>query len=214
MTKEQIKERCRRILNSDQRVVASVEDFNFLIGVFKEHPYWDKKTKGLKIVRIEIGKAKGSHPTKCFYIVRENGEKTDISYIWCINKDNLKKKDVIQACRTAVDERIRTFKANLKFPLICPIDGVKLMSLSDVDIDHYDLTFDELVNLWIDKHGGVEVLWKYVNEIKDCDTDTCFTSPELNKDFVDFHDAHTHLRAISKHANRSTNKKGKTNRNN
>lgn len=206
MTKKEKLERCKSILNSGQNVITSAEEFNFLVEIFKAHPYWELKCKGQGIKLIEI-RQDPTYKTKCFYIVRDNDTCTDISYLSCINPENLKKKDVLKACRRAIEDIKRAFAAKLIFPIICPIEHIELKSLYDVNIDHYDLDFKELVKIWIDKHGGIENLWQYVCPVKDNSSETFFTSQEIIDDFIDFHNKNTHLRAISKHANLSTRKK-------
>jgi hypothetical protein len=52
MTKTALKKECQRILHSYNTTVSSPDDFQFLIKLFKFHPEWDEKTKGLNIKQI------------------------------------------------------------------------------------------------------------------------------------------------------------------
>lgn len=70
-------------------------------------------------------------------------------------------------------------------------------------IDHYDLTFAELFNLWVNTRD-IDYLYSQINDTsKDCETNVYFINQEIIDDFVQHHNSHTHLRAVSKIANLS-----------
>ena len=72
-----------------------------------------------------------------------------------------------------------------------PIDRIE-----DVQIDHYDLSFQDLVSKWIDIKG-LDYLYSKVNMDDHSGTVTKFLDDNLNKEFVKFHDKNTHLRVVS-----------------
>ena len=206
MNKTEIISKCRQILNSEVTVLEGGEDFEFLCDVFKRHDEYELKTKGQRIIKISIRKA--TYGTKCFYITREDGTETDVSFVSCLDsKKNKKIKDICAACRESIDYIIKGLKEKLTFPLVCPLSGVVIKNIKDVHIDHYDLDFKDVVDLWIQKNGGVDNLYKYVCETKDNETTTYFTDEGIKENFIKFHNEHTHLRAIHRKENLSTRKK-------
>ncbi|MDL2212631.1 DCL family protein [Bacteroides sp. OttesenSCG-928-N06] len=210
MNKKERKAKCSAILNSCGEFVKSEEDFNFLLECFQMNPrIWKEKRKGQNIMAIGIGRSE-IYGTKHFVIRREDGTTTDISYIKCI--DGISPgKEIREACRNAIDEAvILPLKKKLVFPMVSSISGNTLYSLNEVHIDHYDLEFEDVVKGWIEEKGGVKHLHQFINIPKDNCTVTCFTSEEIKEDFVQYHNAHTHLQVISESENlKKGKKKGK-----
>lgn len=208
MNKTEKKNKCKGILNSGSDIVRDKEDFEFLCEIFKEHDEYELKIKGQKIIKISIKKS--SHGSKCFYITREDGTETDISYVSCLDsKKNKKLKDIRSACRETIVPLILKEREKLQFPFKCPLSGVIINSIKDVHIDHYDLDFKDVADLWIKENGGIENIYKYVCETKDNETVTYFTEENIKENFIKFHNEHTHLRAIYKRENLSTRKRKK-----
>lgn len=206
MNKTEKKNICKRILNSGKEVVDSEEDFEFLCEIFKEHDEYELKFKGQKIIKISIKKS--SYGSRCFYITREDGTETDISFVSCLeSKKNKKLKDIRSACREAVEPLIIKEREKIQFPYKCPLSGKVMNSIKEVHIDHYDLDFKDVADLWINENGGIENIYKYVCETKDNETITYFTDDSIKESFIRFHNEHTHLRAIYKRENLSTRKR-------
>ena len=199
MTQKEITDRCKSILAKTpvNRFVKDTEDFNFLLESFALCPYFDMKTQGQRIKAIQKRKT-GSYGTCCFYLIREDGSCTDISYTKMFRKDTLT-DDVLAALRTAIDPIISEFRRSFK-----PFDyeGKHIEKVEDADVDHYDLKFRELASIWIEQKGGVAELINKVNATEDGSAITCFTDEMLNEDFREFHNAHTHLRFLPKEINR------------
>ncbi|NDV80801.1 DUF3223 domain-containing protein [Bacteroides sp. 51] len=208
MNKAALKEKCKKIRDSYDRVVTSVDDFQFLMSIFKYHPEWAQKTKGLNVKRIEVGVSE-EFRTPCFYIIREDDTKTDVSFITCINGKPTPKQEISKACRNAIDPIIFKYRRNLSFPMTCPITNDVLYSFEEVHIDHHNPTFDNLIKVWIAENGGEEYLFQFINESLDNSTVTCFTSESIKQSFIEYHNTHSHLRPVSKKANLSTLKKTK-----
>lgn len=199
MSKTQKMKECRRILKETNKVVSR-NNVDFLMeNIFPLHKEWRKKY-GVGIDHIEVRPA--LYATKCFYLVRTDGTETDISYMECLYPKT-KMDDIKSACRTVVSDIVDNMKKSIKLPFTCPITGEVITDRNKIQIDHYDLTFDELVNLWlIDKN--IDELYEDVNK-SNCDNSckTSFSDGLLAMDFYDFHNKHTHLRAVSKKANLS-----------
>lgn len=199
MTQKEITERCKSILGKTpiDGYVDDIKDFNFLLESFALCPYFDMKTQGQRIKAIQKRKT-GSYGTCCFYLIREDGSCTDISYTKMFRKDP-QTDDVLTALRTAIDPIISDFRRTFK-----PFDyeGKHIEKVEDADVDHYDLKFRELASIWIELKGGIAELIKRVNATDDGSTETCFTDETLISEFQEFHNAHTHLRFLPKEVNR------------
>lgn len=203
MTQKEIKNECRRILNSIQpnQYVENSKDLNFLLYAFSQASYYEYKIRGGKILRIQK-RASGNYGTYCFFIELDDGRITDFSYSKMFSP-NPTLEDVLAAMRTAIDPIISEFRRYFK-PFV--YEGQEISKVEDAHVDHYDLTFIELAAQWIEKKGGAEQLIRYVNETKDGSTSTFFTNQSLIDDFVSFHNANTHLRFVPKSVNLSATK--------
>lgn len=113
---------------------------------------------------------------------------------------NKKKEDVINALRYAIDPIISNFRKGFK-PF--EYEGILIDNISQVDVDHYDESFNKIAWEWIRNNGGIEQLINKVNKTEDGSTITCFIDENLNESFRRFHNAHTHLRFVPKEINRS-----------
>ena len=199
-TKKEAENICKRILKGvDGRVPESTVDF--LYEFFSEHPHFEKKLEcGFDHfeVRDTIYGSKG------FFLVTSDGKSIDISYRKVLNYPG-KRSEVMKAMRSVVSDRIEKVRNTIKLPFTCPITGEVITSKSDVHIDHYDLTFEELFNKWLDDRNlSIDELYdKLVESKNDTRIETVIDDPFITMDFYDFHNKHTHLRAVSERANLS-----------
>lgn len=190
---------CRYILeNSDGRVEDKYSRF-LLKYIFPYHPEWNEK-EGVGVDHIEV--RPDGYRKKCFYIIRKDSTVTDISYVSSITPPS-KKEQVRTACRTAIRPIIENIKNRVELPYRCPITGDIITSMDDIQIDHYDMEFNDVFELWI-KDKNLD--WLY-GDVKKSSTDgstiTSFKDESIIKDFICFHNTHTHLRVVSKKANLS-----------
>lgn len=205
-----LKKECKRILNDATNIalgyVAKEEDKKFLLSVFQNHEHWLEKSKGQKILKIEIRRSKG-YRNSCFYLVREDGKSIDISYISAV-EGKTKIKNIQNACRTAEKPRVIAFKKTVTYPFYCPIDDTLVTCDAECHIDHYNSDFRDVVNDWVKLNGGVDEVFRQIAEGDECDCITAF-KPEscLADSFAEYSKSHSHIRAISMHANLSTRKK-------
>lgn len=196
MTKKEIKERLSKILSEPEHSITG-QEYEFVLSVLQKHHDWDEKSKGQQ---CRIVTRRAMYGTKCFWLLREDGTSTDISYIQALAGKPTPRQDVIRACRTAVQPVISAFRAKVREGVDrCPFTD-EILFAGNIHIDHYNLKFSELVNFWID-HYSVEYLASYVNESKDGDMTCYFTDERLISEFVRYHNANTNLRAVSVYAN-------------
>ena len=107
-TKKSLKEKCKEILNSyKDGVRLNLFDEEFMIDFFTQLAK-SNKLKGLKIVEVYVRKSK-KFPNLQFWIKREDGTETDISYLNCISPRK-KIDEISDACRRAVESIIMEYK--------------------------------------------------------------------------------------------------------
>lgn len=199
LNKSQKTKICKYILNNTDCVVEKKYSDFLVNNIFPTHPEWKKKV-GVGIDHLEVRNT--SYGNKCFFIIRTDGTITDISYPAAISPYN-KTKDIMAACRNAVSSTIELLRRSTKLPFVCPVTGEVVTDRSNMHIDHYDLTFKELFDLWM-KDKDVDELYRRTlkSNMDDC-VDTFFDDDKVILDFIQFHNSHTHLRAVSKNANLS-----------
>jgi Protein of unknown function (DUF3223) len=201
MNKKELLEKCRNILYkySNHPTISNIEDRNFVLQLFEQHPEWNLK-KGVGIKSISV--INGSFNTKCFQLNRIDGSSTDISFTKCISNPT-KISQVKKACRSAIRPEIIKFRnENVIYGIsFCGFTN-EILYPDNTHIDHYDITFDEMFLLW-SANKSIEQLYKLINKTKDNCFETYFTDKELIADFTKFHNQHCKLRAVSKFANLS-----------
>ena len=199
-TKAQKEKVCKAILKDvEGRVPECTVDF--LVGeVLCNHPRWKEKI-GCGLDHIEVRNA--LYGAKGFYIVRTDGTSTDISYRKSIYSSINKREEIMKACRTVVSPIIEMHRNQVRLPFVCPITGEVVTDKSEVHIDHYDLTFKELFDLWMTGKDEDDLYDRLSVSKTDGCVEVHFDDPILTMDFYQFHNTHTHLRAVSKTANLS-----------
>lgn len=204
MNKKEKTDKCRAILNSYSIGDRLIPDhFDFMCRIFSSHPQWEFK-KGVGISHITVQSTEFN--AKCFCIYRTDGSCADVSFTHSI-KSWTKKTEIQLACRHAIRKTIQNFKAtsNNGTVLYCPFTEERLTP-QNTHVDHYDLTFAELFEIWIKNHDEKEVYNKIV-KTSDSQRETYFTDEAIILDFIQFHNENTHLRVISQTANLSLLKK-------
>lgn len=200
MNKTEMTQMCQSILHSTTGIVRNMGHAGFLLALLAKHPHFRQKV-GIGISHFYVDTT--PYGNKCFFIHRTDGTFTDFSYIQCIKGAINPLSDIKTACRHAIKEKVIQAKRLVRFGVDkCPITGDTLLK-DDTHIDHYNLTFAELFNLWI-KDKDIDTLYKATNyQSQDMSMETFFTDPSIADDFATFHDANTHLRAVSSIANLS-----------
>ena len=173
------------------------DDKIWLYRLFQNHPSWQQK-KGVGVA--DIIKMQTKYGDYCFGILRKDGTKTDISFHVSISGAPTKRALVIQACRPAIEPIMIHAHQKVNFGVDkCPITN-ELLIKGQTHIDHYDLTFAELFKEYVKKHG-LNTLFAAINQPKDNELGRYFVDQRVKEDFITFHNANTHLRAVTKEAN-------------
>ena len=204
-TKKSLKEKCKKILNSyKDGDRLNLFDEEFMIDFFTQLAK-SNKLKGLKIVEVYVRKSK-NFPNLQFWIKREDGTETDISYPNCISPRK-KIDEISDACRRAVESIITEYKFKHVYPTTSDLSGQSIVCIDEAEVDHYDMDFVELVNNWVSLNGGEEKIYSKINETEDGSEITEFTDGALVESFIQYHNSHTHLRLITVEENRKRKKK-------
>lgn len=194
MTKKELKNKCRTILNKyNFKELLNSEDYEFMTSVFKNHPDWESKRKeGVKAIEVN----RSIFGNKCFYIIRFDDTKIDISFHSAIDGDATLKSKVSSALRTAIRNEILDFKRkNVEYGVTrCVVSG-EVLTKGNTNIDHYDLTFAEMCKLW-----NKELT---IDDIVSCDQHYEIKDDDLKQEFIDFHNKHCKLRAVTDKVNQS-----------
>jgi hypothetical protein len=199
MNKKQKTEKCQAILKKYSLNEPILEEYDFLIDLFKGHQGWLIKN-GLGIKSIHVGNTK--YGNRCFYITRIDDSITDISYIQCIKgKKQTDLEKIKHACRSAIVPIIKKYRDNnvVYGKTTCAVSNEILLE-GMTDIDHYDMTFIEMFNLWIQNYDLSNLVQK-LNIHKDMCHEWYFVDNEIKDEFIKFHNAHCKLRAVTKYVN-------------
>lgn len=212
MTFTQQKENIRNILKGHNVGECTTEEETRSVTAFlrRYHPEWYHKTIGQRVLTYHIIRA-SKYSTICFQLETEGGIKDDISFsiLTAKPKDVLryKRENICQACRTAIDapcikplrdEIIKKIKNGTS--IYSEYSGKQITDSKDVHIDHFNVCFDDLVTMWIDKKG-LDFLFENINMKEHLSTITRYTDQTLADEFIAFHNQHTHLRIVTRSEN-------------
>lgn len=204
-SKNELTKLCRYVLYHTERIVDKRSEKILVNLVFINHPEYERK-KGCGIDHLEV--RNDCYGGKCFWIVRTDGTETDISFTTAIRYNNgisykYKIDTIIAACRNAILPEIFKFRNEITVPFKCPITGETITDKHLIHIDHYDMDFKSVFDMWV-KGKDIDELYKKTRTSSvDGDMRTWFDDKDLVNDFIGFHDTHTHLRAVSRDANLS-----------
>lgn len=192
--------------------VSDPDHVEHMLQVFTRHPEWAIK-RGSGVSRILVDRS--GYGGTCFFLMRIDGSVTDISFTQCINGKSSKLADVRAACRSAIRPEITAYRIQsvIYGETVCPISG-EVLTKENTHIDHYDQPFQAVFDGWLAKCEqewkiDVEAIFQHLNatstdmETRLYFTDTIFAQA-LASSFITYHNANTHLRAVSKLANLST----------
>lgn len=178
-------------------ILSDGDNFEFLINFFKDHPNYNEKFENgcvgfIKREVVEWGKS-----NSCLRVIDEDlREKTiSVNYTKSINKVT----EVTKALRDAIYPTIKQFKKTfVPGETTCEISGKILYDIYNVDVDHHNLDFIEIVFNFMENRS-FEELYKFVIYDK---TITKFSNQKLIDDFVEFHNNNTTLRFVDREAHR------------
>ena len=208
LTKNDILIRCREILQSipDGKLISD-NAYSFIVDLFRYHDEWQEKTGGCC---FEITTGQTAHGTRCFFIIRADKTKIDISFGHAVKRiPTLRSSrrlpqyvvDYKNAARTAIKEQISSFrKKALSSGPYCPITHTPL-TLGNSEVDHVaPLTFDKLLYDFTRTTHGIDPCKVSVGSIEG--TIACFDDDVLSDNWASYHKKRACLRLISKEKHR------------
>jgi hypothetical protein len=186
---------------------ANDEDARFLRNLLERHPEAHQKigcgTKRFFRDRTDQG-------TDCFWLERNDGIKTEFSYVSCVNaKGNSLYQEFAEACRQAVQPYLDAAKkahfekhgdADGKVP--CEVTG-ELVAIYESHLDHKKpMTFQVIVATFIAARK-IEIRPDMLSTSQDAQFVTTFVDKELERDFRNYHSSVAVLRIVMPRANLS-----------
>lgn len=179
-------------------ILDSGSDFEYLNEYFKLHPNYNEKFNNGCNGFIKRNKNEWGKNSECLHIIDEylNEISISVNFQLSINK----RAEVIKAFRNSVHNEIITFKKTfIKGVTKCEISKKVINEWDDINIDHHNLDFTNIVEKFIFLNNyNFDLL--YENVIYD-DSVTLFNDFEFREKFVKFHNENTTLRFTLKSEN-------------
>lgn len=227
MNKTKTLAKLRSILSSyNSGDIVSEDDFNELMKHFPYHEDWSttKCPPPLNVTRIEVDNSPNGYQYNCFYVVRSDGSRIDISYKSVVDGEFPTKRreetihpDIVSACRNTIKPMIDEIRN--RFFLLAKGSIVrsglsnkefKIETKNDFHIDHYNQDFIDVVRGFV-KSNNIRI-----DDVETSDGVSCevhFKSDEHKKSFIEYHNTHTHLRITTPTENLTRNRRTQTHSN-
>lgn len=211
-TKKAVKEYIRSIANGSKLCEPLPGNhYAYLMELFPRHSLWTQKL-GIGVAWIEVREVReyGQRTTRCFYIVRQDGTETDISWVECVDPSSHTKK-VSAVFRRLVTSQVHKFRINQCDENKCfvsPIDG-NTYHCDEGHVDHYPLSFEHLMaSFLIENKRSVEDI-KLMDHQDNSVTDE-FEDGELEELWQEYHRRHAVLRLITINQHKAVTKRKTT----
>ncbi len=198
-TKIALTKRVRKILYAYEKgETISDQHFMFMLDLLSRHPHADIKIGGgVESMFVDVVKP---YNNVGFFLRRQDGTITDFSFVQCVNGGLSHRAKFNKACRTAVRGDIKEFKSSefLLDPLLkCEVSGVTLVNDDSSHVDHYEPSFNTIVDNFI-KLNGSDAKFK---DSEDMVTIVEFRDEEFAERFRVYHEEVAVVRVISSTAN-------------
>lgn len=204
--KADITKHCQDILeNTPDGDFVDLEDFCFLLALFRHHEKWEQKSasgvSGITTIRTP-------HGTRCFALERRDGVVEDISFPHTIKLIPTSRSasripqgliDFRNAARGVIQDQVRRFRDE-KLGLVgnCPITGHPI-TRDNCAVDHVaPLTFDRLLLDFI-RLRGLRPLEVEVSTLEG--TVAVFADRAIATAWEHYHDLHCRLRLLTRAGN-------------
>lgn len=186
--------------------VCDGEDYKMLLYVFRFHPRFIEKTRGLNVRCFSIE----SNPLgKGFtlYAILSDGSKVDWSYVKACRAIgsgavDIRRVEALQAFRLAVEEQIGEFIMSRMFNGRVLADDGRLYDRCEVEVHHQGKSFSDFVNEFLRLKG---IRLEDVKTI-DIGIGRDFADPKLKNEWIEFHKRHARLVIVPKQLHRKIHK--------
>jgi len=185
---------------------VNAQDAADLTSLLHRHPEALQK-RGPGIDRFSVN-ADGEYGTRCFWVERSDGSRTDFSYLTCISGEKPTLiQEFTQACRNAVFPSINRAKrrffednADASGRVTCEITGDEI-TWDECHVDHKPpLTFQVIVETFLKAHA-IEPTLAMITSPCDAQATTRFVDNAIADMFVDYHTRVARLRVLKSGAN-------------
>lgn len=198
-TKHKLEEHIRRMMTKYPNCVPlGMVDQEFMTKVLTHHHSFVEKCgdSGLAhyIIDMSPERPDNSHKNKharCFYIVRNDGSRIDISWIKAIKPSgNLTDNEIVsKAARNEVTVQIREFRTQTLVPSTCELCGGPITPCTETEVDHI-VFFKHILETFLALHG-----YNY-KTLKIKVANNYFTEPELANHWREYHKENATLRIV------------------
>jgi len=190
--------------NAQDELTGESPDFPDVRALLERHPDRDQKVGcgiGAFIVRLD------ANGNKMFWLRRLDGTETDFSFYSCVNgRGPSLRQEFAEAARFAVFPEMKSYKARYFAERandqgMAPCEETeKLMTIADAHVDHYPITFDQIVERFLESESIVPSR-AILSAQADNQQTTTFTCRETEQRFIDFHRRHATLLVVHKSVN-------------
>lgn len=187
-----------RYLNGE--TITEPADVRAVLDLLQGHCQRDEKI-GCGVARLFVAPAPDHANTRCFWIERTDGKKSDFGFNACV--DGIKKLNH-EDLRKLVRPQIRDFKARrlaaCRDVFISDLSGISA-PVADAHVDHV-IPFDEIVASFAEREG-ISVETELLTVARDASSEPTWKNETLAAEFVRFH-AEFELRLVTAWENLST----------
>jgi len=181
-------------------ILDTGSDFEYLNEYFKLHPNYNEKFNNGCTGFIKRNKTEWGKNSECLHIIDEDLNEISISVNFPLSIN--KKAEVIKAFRNSIHSEIIIFKKTfIKGVTKCEISNKIINEWEDINIDHHNLDFTNIVEKFIFLNNYTfELLFDIVIYN---DSIALFNDFEFRDKFVKFHNENTNLRFTLKTENQT-----------
>lgn len=198
-TKKAARDECKRVLNA-YPLGATVEgqDAQFLLGVLERHGKAETKI-GCGVASFQVDD--GGFKSRCFWVTRLDGSRTEFSYRWCFEKppDGLQRARF--AFRCEIQEQVMSFKTQAfegRRLVPCDVTG-QMLDWARAHVDHnpaFHILRDRFLHIAQLRLNDIAVQpWR------ECEHRYLFTKRGLAQNWQWFHLENAGLRILSAEEN-------------
>lgn len=189
----------RRIVSKyrDGGLICNGSDFKILLHIFKLHPRFEEKTKGLEVKCFEI--VRRSREGFTIYAILADGTRVDWSYKKAckgvsITEGELAREEALRVFREAVEDQIEEFLRGREFGGRILADNGCLYGRDEVEVHHKGVPFRRLVEEFLAlKRMKLEDV-----RTVDVGIGRDFADPQLKAEWKEFHRRRVRLAVLPK----------------
>jgi hypothetical protein len=181
----------------DGAMICSGSDFKILLHIFKLHPRFEEKTRGLEVKCFEI--VKWGREGFTIYAILADGTRVDWSYKKACKsasatKGGLTREEVLRVFRETVEDQIEEFLRSREFGGKILADDGCLYGRDEVEVHHKGVPFRRLVEEFLAlKRMKLEDV-----RTVDVGIGRDFADPQLRAEWREFHKRRARLAVLPK----------------